>query len=113
AIRWALLVGAVIFTVGLLPLFKLRNKPPEPVQVKHDEVEKVERVDSSFKRNIILIFHFSFASLLIGIGSGLVVPYLNLYFSNRFDASNAYIGLVLSLGSAMTAVAMLIGPLLV
>lgn len=113
AIRWALLVGAAIFTVGLLPLFKLRNKPPEPVQVKHDELEKVERVDSSFKRNIILIFHFSFASLLIGIGSGLVVPYLNLYFSNRFDASNAYIGLVLSLGSAMTAVAMLIGPMLV
>ena len=70
----------------------------------------MEQVDSSFKRNIILIFHFSFASLLIGLGSGLVVPYLNLYFSNRFDASNAYIGLILSLGSAMTAVAMLIGP---
>ena len=111
AIRWALLVGAVIFTVGLLPLFKLQNKSPEPVQVKYElKEEKVERVDSSFKRNIILIFHFSFASLLIGIGSGLVVPYLNLYFSNRFDASNAYIGLILSLGSAMTAVAMLIGP---
>ncbi|MEK5037227.1 MFS transporter [Sporosarcina sp. FSL K6-3457] len=113
AIRCALLVGAIIFTLGLLPLFKLQNKPPEPVQVKKDQEEKVDRVDSSFKRNIILIFHFSFASLLIGIGSGLVVPYLNLYFSNRFDASNAYIGLILSLGSAMTAVAMLIGPLLV
>ncbi len=115
AIRWALLVGAVIFTVGLLPLFKLQNKPPEAVQVKKVSVkeEKVDSIDSSFKRNIILICHFSFASLLIGIGSGLVVPYLNLYFSNRFDASNAYIGLILSLGSAMTAVAMLIGPLLV
>nr|WP_316047315.1 hypothetical protein [Planococcus glaciei] len=59
------------------------------------------------------IFHFSFASLLIGLGSGLVVPYLNLYFSNRFEASNTYIGLILALGSAMTVVATLIGPLLV
>jgi len=117
AIRWALLTGASIFIIGLLPLFKLQNKPPEPVQVKKTSVEPAERemekVDSSFRRNIILIFHFSFASLLIGFGSGLVVPYLNLYFSNRFDASNAYIGLILSLGSAMTAVAMLIGPALV
>lgn len=117
AIRWALLTGATIFIIGLLPLFKLQNKLPEMVQEKktfvEPEEEEIETVDSGFRRNIILIFHFSFASLLIGFGSGLVVPYLNLYFSNRFDASNAYIGLILSLGSAMTAVAMLIGPALV
>lgn len=116
AIRWSLLTGATIFLLGLLPLFKLQNKPPESVQVKLktvDSAKEVDLIDSSFRRNIILIFHFSFASLLIGFGSGLVVPYLNLYFSNRFDASNAYIGLILSLGSAMTAVAMLIGPMLV
>lgn len=115
AIRWALLIGAVIFTIGLLPLFKLQNKTPEPVQVKVKvAVEKtMSKMDNGLKRNLIYIFHFSFASLLIGFGSGLVVPYLNLYFSNRFDASNAYIGLILSLGSAMTAVAMLIGPVLV
>lgn len=115
AIRWALLVGAVIFTSGLFPLFKLQNKPPDPVQVKQDAVKtkSIDSIESSFKRNIIVIAHFSFASVLIGFGSGLVVPYLNLYFSNRFDATNAYIGFILSLGSAMTAVAMLIGPLLV
>jgi len=116
AIRWSLLTGATIFLVGLLPLFKLQNKQPESVQVKltiFESAKEVDLIDSSFRRNIILIFHFSFASLLIGFGSGLVVPYLNLYFSNRFDASNAYIGLILSLGSAMTAVAMLIGPMLV
>ena len=72
----------------------------------------LKRTDN-LKRNLLLIFHFSFASLLIGFGSGLVIPYLNLYFANRFDASNAFIGLILSLGSAMTAVAMLIGPILV
>ncbi|CAM3177834.1 MFS transporter [Filibacter tadaridae] len=115
AIRWSLLMGAIIFTLGLLPLFKLKNTQPEPVQIKAEPKIPLENdlVENSFKRNIILIFHFSLASLLIGVGSGLVVPYLNLYFANRFDASNAYIGLILSLGSAMTAVAMLIGPVLV
>lgn len=110
AIRYALLAGAVIFTVGLLPLFKLQEKPMETVKVKTERRETDD--DDSFKRNLIVIFHFSFASLLIGFGSGLVIPYLNLYFANRFDASNSYIGLVLSLGSAMTAVAAMIGPAL-
>ena len=56
---------------------------------------------------------FAISNLLIGSGSGLVIPYLNLYFANRFDATNSYIGLILALGSAMTAVAMMIGPMLV
>lgn len=112
SIRWSLLVGATFFTAGLLPLFKLNNKAPAPSEKIETRID-IEPDDPGLKRNLIVIFHFSFASLLIGLGSGLVVPYLNLYFANRFDASNAYIGLVLSLGSAMTAVAMLIGPMLV
>lgn len=112
AIRWSLIVGAVIFTIGLFPFFKLQEKPSEPVKVKREFVGDDIGMDDSLKRNLIVIFHFSFASLLIGFGSGLVVPYLNLYFANRFDASNSYIGLVLSLGSAMTAVAVMIGPAL-
>ena len=119
SIRWALLIGAAIFTLGIMPLFKLQNNPSKPIQILNttDDLEPVTdsepEADNNLKRNLILIFHFSFASLLIGLGSGLVIPYLNLYFSNRFDASNAFIGLILSLGSGMTAVAMLIGPILV
>lgn len=114
AIRWSLYIGAGVFALGLPPLFALKDKPPIPVQVRETTPKQPEeRMDTSFKKNFILILHFSFAGLLIGIGSGLVVPYLNLYFANRFSASNSYIGLILSLGSAMTAVAALIGPLLV
>lgn len=114
AIRWSLYIGAGVFALGLPPLFALKDKPPIPVQVRETTSKQPEeRMDTSFKKNFILILHFSFAGLLIGIGSGLVVPYLNLYFANRFSASNSYIGLILSLGSAMTAVAALIGPLLV
>jgi MFS family permease len=114
SIRWALLIGAITFTIGLIPLFKLQNKIPLPIVAKEIiEEQQKPKIDASLKRNLILIFHFSFASLLIGLGSGLVIPYLNLYFSNRFDASNSFIGLILSLGSGMTAVAMLIGPVLV
>lgn len=112
AIRWSLLFGALLFTAALIPLLQLDSRPPTAEEKVHTRIE-LDTTDTGLKKNLIVIFHFSFASLLIGLGSGLVVPYLNLYFANRFDASNTYIGLILALGSAMTVVATLIGPLLV
>ncbi|WP_138494711.1 MFS transporter [Paenibacillus pinistramenti] len=59
-----------------------------------------------------MIGKFVLAQLLIGFGSGLVVPYLNLYFTNRFSASLSLMGILISLGQVMTIVSMLIGPTL-
>lgn len=110
SIKWVLIFGTFIFALGLFPLFQL--KPTAKVEeITTTIIEK--ELPSNFKRNITVIVLFGFANLLIGTGSGLVIPYLNLYFSNRFDASNSYVGLILSLGSGMTAVAMLMGPALV
>jgi MFS family permease len=118
AIRWSLLAGAAIFAAGILPLFFLSGgKKSDQPQVTADRIPEPpvqgEPDEAALSRNVRLIFHLGLANLLIGFGSGLVIPYLNLYFANRFSASNAYIGLILSLGSAMTAVAMMIGPALV
>ncbi|MEI4770347.1 MFS transporter [Psychrobacillus sp. FJAT-51614] len=110
SIKWVLILGTFIFALGLIPLFQL--KPTVRQEIKTAQTSEKE-LPSTFKRNIIIILLFGFSNLLIGTGSGLVIPYLNLYFANRFDASNSYIGLILSLGSGMTAVAMLMGPALV
>ncbi|MEK4487097.1 MFS transporter [Psychrobacillus sp. FSL H8-0484] len=112
AIKYVLILGALIFTAALIPLFQL--KPVVKRVEKESKVNPLEKeLPNTFTRNVKIIVLFGFANLLIGTGSGLVIPYLNLYFSNRFDASNTYIGLILSLGSAMTAIAMLLGPALV
>lgn len=118
SIRGSLIVGAVIFTLGLLPLFQLKptiveNELQNQAVAGNKIKEQESYQDNSFKKNIHMIILFGISNLIIGIGSGLVIPYLNLYFANRFDASNSYVGLIIALGSAMTAVAMLIGPLLV
>lgn len=113
SIQISLLTGVLCFVAGLLPLFSLK-----PIKIKETEEEGKEQEEevqtvADFKVNLKVIILFSIANLLIGTGSGLVIPYLNLYFANRFDATNSYIGFILALGSAMTAVAMLIGPRLV
>jgi MFS family permease len=49
---------------------------------------------------------------LIGMGAGLVIPFLNLYFLNRFHLESDAIGRIFSLGALFTAVGFLIGPVL-
>jgi predicted MFS family arabinose efflux permease len=48
--------------------------------------------------------------MFIGFGAGLVIPYLNLYFADRFGMSKASIGVVIALAQALTAVAIFVGP---
>ncbi|KAA8783914.1 MFS transporter [Paenibacillus amylolyticus] len=64
------------------------------------------------KRDSKLIGQFIVTQLLIGLGSGLVVPYLNLYFTNRFAVSLSGMSILIALGQIMTIVSMLIGPTL-
>lgn len=115
SIRISLIFGAVVFSIGLVPLFQLKTvtKLEDARQSKTVDPKVVSRDEESFKKNFKMIVLFGLSNLMIGTGSGLVIPYLNLYFANRFDASNSYVGLIIALGSAMTAVAMLIGPILV
>lgn len=114
SIRYALLVGCLILLAGLP--FMLRVKTPSrKVRLAAQESGGFAKPvgKPNFKFNLKMIALFSVSNLLIGIGAGLVIPYLNLYFANRFEASNSTIGLILALGSGMTAVAMLLGPILV
>ncbi|GGA27627.1 MFS transporter [Paenibacillus physcomitrellae] len=83
-------------------------KSHESVKSNTDESDQPRETAAEFKT----IGKFVIAQLLIGFGSGLVVPYLNLYFTNRFSASLSLMGILISLGQVMTIVSMLIGPTL-
>jgi MFS family permease len=47
---------------------------------------------------------------LIGVGAGLVIPFMNLYFATRFQCSSAQIGMFFSIAQVCTAAAALLGP---
>jgi len=111
SIRITLLLGSIIFLLGLIPTWKIKDQPQRRAQ-------KVKNFNAAtffkaHKKNLKIIIAFATAQLLIGFGAGLVIPYLNLYFADRFHASNSTIGLIISLGQAATAIAMFIGPIAV
>lgn len=111
SIRYTLIFGSLFYFIALLPILKMQEKP------KLKKVKKEKRSIKEFvgknKTGFKIIILFAVAQLIIGTGSGLVIPYLNLYFADRFEASTSAIGLIIALGQAATAVAMFIGPLVV
>jgi MFS family permease len=109
SIRYTLLIGAIIFLIGIIPMTKFKEHRKTKIKNKspikgHLKLEK---------NKYTMIILFAIPALLIGFGAGLVIPYLNLYFSDRFAASNTMIGFIISLGQAATAIAIIIGPLVV
>ncbi|ADH98662.1 MFS transporter [Salisediminibacterium selenitireducens] len=111
SIRATLLIGAVFFFAALIPVLKIREERKlESKTVQDRSFKKLFRTN---KDGLKIILLFAGAQILIGFGSGLVIPYLNLYFVDRFEASHTMVGLILSSGQAMTAVALMIGPVVV
>jgi MFS family permease len=117
--QYTLAIASLVIVIGLVPLLFIRDK--KAYSEERDEVlrkqgtlvqkENGQRVNKKRQWKTILIF--AGAGLPIGLGAGLVIPYLNLYFMNRFHASNSEIGFIISLGQLATFFATLIGPALV
>jgi predicted MFS family arabinose efflux permease len=57
-----------------------------------------------------MLIPIAFNFLLVGCGAGLVVPFMNLYFRDRFGCSSGQIGAYFAIASIVTAVAGLAAP---
>lgn len=118
SLQYVLLIGGIATFLGTLPLFFVResaihNKQPALLPKQHSLISapnKEIHIKRSSPSDWKFISLFVFTQLLIGTGSGLVVPYLNLYFTDRFDISLSLMSILISLGQIMTIVSMMIGP---
>ncbi|RUT36540.1 MFS transporter [Paenibacillus zeisoli] len=124
SLRAVLLTGSITTLVAVIPLLFLTEAAStlhrnlkvsaDPNTTGADDRmprrDKEKNKDKESSRDYKFISRFVVAQLLVGLGSGLVVPYLNLYFTNRFAVSLSAMSVLISLGQVMTIVSMLIGP---
>lgn len=124
SLQIVLLLGGIATFLGTLPLFLIKDSPVihQPAAAIRSNTVSESNMNRSVHTNTAaeqsksdfqIIKHFVLTQLLIGIGSGLVVPYLNLYFTDRFDISLSLMSALISLGQVMTIISMMIGPTLV
>jgi len=101
--RATLLIGAVIEAAAMLPLALLAMGPEPPMVAPKGaasgEVGRTMRAIGLY-------------ATLIGFGAGLVIPFMNLYFANRFHCTSGQIGSFFGAAQIVTAVAALAAPAL-
>jgi MFS family permease len=100
----ALLIVSLIGTLGLVPLFFIRTKPT-------GEVRKNVFAPIAFAReNPSLLGKLFFPLLLISIGAGLFVPFMNVFFRVVHNQPDTVIGSLMAWGSLAMGIGLLIAP---
>lgn len=106
AYRYAMLVTTSIGLLAIIPFAMLRGKAPAP-----DEVQKAFSLQL-LKANWRLLLKLNIPYILLGVGAGLIIPFLNLYFRDRFHLDTARIGEYFSILSVTMLVAVMTVPIL-
>ena len=98
-----MLLGAAGLTAAaLVPLGLLRDAPAEGGR-RGEDAEPVDWKTAA---------KFFLPELAFGLGAGLTIPFINLYFRNRFGQTSGTIGLYYSAAQALMMGAFLLSPLI-
>jgi MFS family permease len=98
--RRMMLLSAGIAAAGAILFLLIREA--RPPLASHDKLEADPRV----------AFRLGFPLAVIGLGAGLTIPFINLYFESRFDFGPSAVSVVFSVAQVFTVLAFLASPLL-
>lgn len=104
AYRATLLTSFVLLAAAVIPYFLIKEKVAIRSQGGTGFSLRLARPR--------LIGCFVLPELLMGLGAGLVIPFLNVYFANHLKANSAQIGLIFSMMSLVTTIGVLGAPIL-
>jgi MFS family permease len=101
AFNTTLIMAATLNGLSVIPI----------IFFKENMVHRVNKLSLNYETNdIITILKFALPQLIIGMGAGLFVPFMNLYFKNSFNLTATSMGTILSVGQITTAFATLMAP---
>jgi MFS family permease len=108
--RFALIFGALLGAVGIVPLIMVKAKGREAARTITSKVDYREPVDEETARGNLKIFAISMA--LLGAGSALVVPFYNVYLAEVLHTPTALVGYIFAAASVISAFTSLACPVL-
>jgi MFS family permease len=111
-LRLTLVVGAALVLASTAVFIRLReyHDGSSDQAAAPCSVQSEPEVTSSWKR---FAFRYAVVNVIIGFGAGLSIPYLNLYFTDRFHASTVVVGNLFAMSNVVLTVGVLLAPWLV
>jgi len=107
AFRVSLVAFSLLTLSSVIPALMIREARPTPGNGRTALGDLAALAGSNEVRGLVTY------SVLIGFGAGLVVPFFNVFLSEKLGASPTVVGLILSLSNGATAAAGLLAPALV
>lgn len=103
AYQLALVSMTIIGLLAVVPVTLIRMPPVDPDRV-------VELPWTLLGQHWRTLFKFVVPQLIIGLGAGLMMPFMNVYFRNVYDRPDPTISIVFAIGGLGMAVAQFAGP---
>ena len=107
AYRATLLVATGVMTAGMVPLLMIRESEP-PHSISEPQATPSLWSLSLWGSAASLLI----PQLLIGLGAALLIPYLNVFFKQRFGVSDSLLGTIFAVGQLLMGLATLVAPML-
>ncbi|MBN1504772.1 MAG: MFS transporter [Candidatus Eisenbacteria bacterium] len=104
--RYALLTGSIIMTLSAFPFVSIVEEKPD-LKAHSRFLTNLRKTDWR------LIGKLCVPTFIVGVGAGLIIPFLNLYFKDVFGASAETIGILFAVLQCFMTAGTLVGPLLV
>jgi len=101
---WALSTAGVFPALAAFLYGRIREDQTPP--------EHHGSLRAAFKRHKGLMMRFAAPNLLISLGSGMTIPFMSLYFTERFGFSSGEVGYLFGGGQVLMAFGFLSGPFL-
>jgi predicted MFS family arabinose efflux permease len=103
-LRYTLLLAAGLLSLALVPYLLIQSPPPPQGRTHGFRVWRVQRPR--------LLVKLLAPTFFLGCGAGLIIPFLNLYFRDRFGLESWSIGRIFAVSQGLTAAGFMLGPVL-
>lgn len=105
-LRIIMLAAVLLGTFSLIPISLIKEDREDRQEEKVPIPQKP--LKDLLKRGV--LWKLSIPNVLIGIGAGILMPYLNVFYVERFHLQDKQLGVLFSLSSLLIGLASLIGP---
>lgn len=99
--QWTLGVGVALVGLSILPLVRMRSVVQERSRAC---------LRWNLKTSPGLVFKLIVPNMILGLGAGFFIPFMNVFFKLQFNAPDALLGTLFALGAVGMGIASLAGP---
>ena len=105
AYQAVLIVSIALGTTSLIPLWLMDE--PRTLQTGPEAGSREIRSGSALR---LMTVKLALPNLLIGFGAAILIPYINVFFKDRFNISDSLLGTLFGLSSLFIGIGSLVGP---